>query len=522
MSGMIRRFGKGMKRTFEFMEHEVDPLIDMAGGDIEMGVVGEEVLTTVEALAEVAAVSVAVLDSPIVLAAGGVAMLLGLGELFPGKRKRSPTGVIIPSAGGTSRAPPPKRPRIPGPSKEMPARKSVSKKVKGRKGPKAKTQKSKRTVKKKTSSKKKPKKKTSYVVTTKQEVHGKFRRKNVSYFGFQATAGMAELFKVAADAIMRAFLKKHRVGIRVTDEQVPIESTVPAVSKMRIDYRRTRYDNGTDGGDSNGTIRNFGSGTYQSHVTALGIELEAKCRDGFYPRLGVMFNSAGTPVTVHHKLGDAKLALSVKRVIKLRNITKNDTTTNGGGNDLNSLDNNPIQGRLYKFRHDTPRVTPSLYETDIANYSKFHDRQCTAGVIFGPQRHPSGDNDGAPIEPAIMAENKVLSSPPPGGRIWDNLSSSKKIAMAPGQAAQHKMQFKYQGTVRQFLAKFATTAYEAPSIGYCHMFGFEQKFKTDENDEINVEYDCDDVLKAACVFAREDSTPPTVTTVKGHSSMYTN
>ena len=517
MSGLIRRFGKGMKRTFEFMEHEEEPLIDMAGGDIEMGVLGEEALTTVEALASVAAVPIAVLESPIVLAAGGVAMLLGLGEFFPGKRKRSPTGVIIPSAGGTSRAPPPRRPRVPGPSPEMPARKKVSKKVKGRKVPtKAKTQKSKRTVKKKTSSKKKPKKSPTYSVTIKQEVHGQFRRNNVSYFGFQATAGMAELFRVAADSIIRAFFKRHHVSIRRTDEVAPVSAAVPAFAKLRIDYQRTKYDDGTTGGaDVEGTIHNFASGTYESHVTAIGQELEDKTRLGYFPSLAYTFSSNGTIILVNRKLGDAKLNLVTKRLIKLRNITKND----GGTIDTNALDTNPLQGRLYKFRHDVPRVTPSLYTTAVDDFSKFHDRNCTAGVIFGPQRAVAGDHKGVPVQPAIMGLNRVLSTPPPGGRVWDNLSSSKKIGLAPGQAALHKMSFKYSGTIRQFLAKFATSAYEAPSIGYCHLFGLEQKFKTDATDHINVEYDCDDVLKGSCMFVREDISPPTVVSVHAQNSV---
>jgi hypothetical protein len=398
----------------------------------------------------------------------------------------------------------------------MPARKKVSKKVKGRKGPKAKTQKSKRTVKK-TSSKKKPKKKVSYSVSIKQEVHGKFRRKDVSYFGFQATAGMAELFRVAADAILRAFLKRHHVGIRSTDIAVNVAASVPAMTQVRLFYRRSKYDDGTDGGAFSGTTMNLTSGTYESHVTTLSDELSTQCRLGYYPMNGQTLNSSGNIIASNRKVGDAKLAVSVSRVIKLRNITKNDDA----GDTLNSLDTNPIQGRLYKFRHDTPRVTPSLYETDTTQFSKFHDRLCTAGVIFGPQRNASGDNSGTPpANPTIMTEDHVLSSPPAGGRIWDNLSSSKKIGMAPGQAAQHNMSFKFQGTVRQFLAKFATSAYETPSIGYCHLFGFEQKFKTAADDEINVEYDCDDVLKSSCVFVREDMAPSTVITHHNHSSAY--
>ena len=484
-----------------------------------MGVFAEEVaLTTVEALTAAVAVPVAIAEAPIVMMAGGMAALLGLGEHFLGKRKRSSSGVIVPRAGGTSRGPPTSRPRIDGPSSKMPARRKVSKKAKGRKGPKAKTQKSKRTVKKKTSSKKKPKKKsTSYSVSIKQEVHGKFRRKNVSYFGFQATAGMAELFRVAADALMRAFLKRHHVAIRRTDEQVPVYSTVPAISQLKFYFRRTKYDDGTGGDFLTSTdLINLGVGTYEANVTILAEQLQAQCRLGYYPVSAETRNSAGTVINVNYKVGDAKLVLAVKRAIKLRNVTKNDDNDDT----MTSMDTNPLQGRLYKFRHDTPRVSPNIYETDPTDFAKFHDRDCTAGVIFGPQRAAADDHDGVPVTPTMMTEDRMLSTPPPGGRVWDNLSSSKKIAMAPGQAALHKMSFKYQGTVRQFLAKFATSAYDAPTIGYCHMFGFEQKFKTSALDEINIEYDCDDVLKGSCSFVRDDLTPPTVITHHSHSSAY--
>lgn len=94
------------------------------------------------------------------------------------------------------------------------------------------------------------------------------------------------------------------------------------------------------------------------------------------------------------------------------------------------IDQNPLQGRLYKFRHDVPRVTPVLYETAAAEFSRFHDRQCTAGVIFGPQRNATDDHDGAPVSPTIMDTNAVLSVPPPGGRVWDNLSSSKRLSFS--------------------------------------------------------------------------------------------
>lgn len=539
-----------MKRGFEEMERLVEdpiPAIESAAGDIEMGLVGIEETAAAVATGDMgAAVASGVAAAGEMVAAGAAlpafGLAVGVGAVYEwvtsyenGKRKRK--RVIIERAPDASRPDPPRRgPFLPGPrragpdrrnfgptdvpSSSMPAKKSTG--GKKRKAGKAMKRKSatKRSVKRaKTSSKKKPKKKKSsnYSTTTKQEVHGVMSRKRVSYFGFQATAGRLELFKVAADAILRAILKRHKVTIRRTDEAVPMFASVPQMQSCQLFYRRAKYSDGTAGNFADGTSINFSSGTYESHVATMAGDMQTQVAGGYYPYLFKTLNSSGNIVSFNRKIGDAKLSLSVKRIIKLRNITKND----GGSLDANSLDTNPLQGRLYKFRHDVPRVNATLYESDADNWSKFHDRLCTAGVIFGPQRHADDDHDGNPIEPTMMAQNRVMSSPPPGGRIWDNLSSSKKVGLAPGQAAVHKMAFKFSGTIRQFLAKFAASEYTPPSIGYCHMFGLEQKFKTGNTDKVDVEYDCDDVLKGGCTFVREDLTPPTVLSVHAHSSIAT-
>ena len=547
MSGLINRFGRGLKRGFDEMIHEVEdplPLIENAAGDIEMAMVGIEETAGAVATGDIgAAIGAGVATAGEMAAAGAalpvIGLAVGVGAIYEwvtsyenGRRKRK--RVIVDRAPDASRPSPPRRgpylpdPRRAGPDRRnfgptdispdssMPAKKSTGgKKRKGGKVLKRKTM-SKRTVKR-TSSKKKPKKKkSSYVTTLKQEVHGVMKRKEVSYFGFQATAGMDEVFRAAADAALRAVLKKHGIAIRRTDEAVPLDASVPVLQRVQFGFARTKYSDGTSTSNPNGALINLSSGTYESHVATVMGQFRDKVREGYYPYNYYAFNSSSTVVGNSRKLGDAKLNISVKRHIKLRNITKSDAGTTA----TDTLDTNPIQGRLYKFRHDVPRVNATVYESDPAAFSKFHDRDCTAGVIFGPQRHNDGDHDGTLVQPAIMATGRVLSSPPPGGRVWDNLSSSKKIGLAPGQAAVHKMAFKFSGTLRQFLAKFAASEYVAPSIGYCHMFAFEQKFKTDANDVINVEYDCDDVIKAGMTFVREDITPPTVRTIHAHSSTF--
>jgi len=510
------------------MEHEVEPLIERVGTDVEMGIEMAGEAIGVEGLG--AAESAITFDA-MTVGEGGMAMIGEAAELamapeiglplamFSGatylahklsgkKRKRSPTGVTNQRA--PTRPPGVQRPKM------APKSRKIKKSKRSPKVKMAKRSKSKLT-RPKTSAKKKPKKKKSaYQVSIKQEVHGKFRRKNVSYFGFQATAGNHELHRVFCDSILRSILKKYNVGVRRTDEAVPIVGATAALQRLLFYYRRTKYDDGTDGGDVAGTVITFASGSYESKVTAFANEIEDKVRGGYYPYWVLIKNNAGNDIGQIHQIGDAKVNLSVKRMIKLRNITKNDDN----GDTLNSLDTNPLQGRLYKFRHDTPRINSTMYETDRTDFAKWHDRYCTAGVMFGPQRAAADDHDGVPVTPTMMSEDKVFSSPPPGGRIFDNMSSSKKIGLAPGQSAMHKMAFKYSGTIRQFLDKFAASAYTPPSIGYCHVFGFEQKFKTSDQDEVNVEYDCDDVMKGGCTLKREDLTPPTVVTHHAHNSAY--
>jgi len=549
MSGLRKRFVRGMKRGLEDMERLVEdpiPAIESAAGDIEMGLVGIEETAAAVATGDIGAavasgvaaageMSAAAAALPAFgLAVGAAAVYEWVTSYENGKRKRR--RVIVDRAPDASRPDPPRKgPYLPGPrslgperrrfgptdtpGSSMPAKKAPGgKKRKAGKAMKRKTV-SKRPVKRKTSSKKKPKKKSSsYALTLKQEVHGIFKRKAVSYFGFQATAGMEEVFRAASDAVLRAVLKKSGIAIKRTDQSVPVVSSVPSMRKVVITYQRSKYADGTNGGgQSTGSAIDFNSGTYEDHVSTLSSEFEVKVRAGYYPFMYETRNHQDTHVARSQKLGDAKLNISVKRLIKLRNITKSDTASNA----TDTLDTNPIQGRLYKFRHDVPRTNSTVYNSDMTTFAKFHDRICTAGVIFGPQRNANGDHDGTLVDPtAIMAQNKVLSSPPPGGRVWDNLSSSKKIGLAPGQAATHKMAFKFSGTLRQFLSKFAASEYQEPSIGYCHLFGFEQKFKTDQNDVINVEYDCDDTIKAGMTFVREDLTPPTVRTIHAHSSTF--
>ena len=382
-------------------------------------------------------------------------------------------------------------------------------------------------VKRTASKKTKPKKKgPSRSKLTAYENHGVLQRDDVSYFGFQNTCGRDELLRAACEAMLKALLRKFRIQVRSPDETLFIAQSVPAVNIFTISYRKRSYQYGTDAGAGTTGTFDLDGGTYKSVVDAMETSVKTQAAAGYFPYRMQAYNkngagSADNEVMRDNKFGDAKLSLAVSRRIKLRNITPND----GNGTDRFALDTNPLQGCLYKFRGDTPVVKEGLYDTSREFYAKFHDKDCFRGIAFGPQRNTFGNHGGVP-DPAsaIMGDDKVLSTPPRNGKtIWSNCVSSMRFEMQPGQAVAHMMKFTYTGSFVSFLHKYYGDQYKPPTIGSCHWFGLEQKFKNklkaasgqhtaSEHDHIVVEYDIDSTISGGMSFAAAAKAPRAVIT----------
>ncbi|MDB4676543.1 hypothetical protein OAH93_02770, partial [Flavobacteriales bacterium] len=309
-----------------------------------------------------------------------------------------------------------------------------------------------------------------------------------------------------------------------------IAQSVPAVKQFRVRSRKRNYGDGSDDGAVNDVFDLAQS--YQTLVDGMTSTLKARVEAGYFPYLMQAYNVTSTAdaneVQRDSKFGDCKLSLAVTTRIKLRNITPND----GDGTDRFALDTNPLAGFMYKFSGDTPVVREGLYGTDEATFAKFHDRDATSGLLFGPQRASAGDHDGAPdAAAAIMGENKILSVPPRNGRkVWTNCVSSVSVQFAPGQAVEHKMKYSFNGTLINFLMKYYHGVYTTPKIGVTHWFGLEQKFKqktkaasgaegTSVHDHVVMEYDLDVRHSGGASFAAAASAPRAVITRAAHNSV---
>jgi hypothetical protein len=441
-----------------------------------------------------------------------------------GKRKRDgPTPSLLPAR--------PARPALPvfpsllpmaGKRKTRPKRttKVVRKPVKRKS-----TKKAKKTKRVKT------KKGPSRSLLSNYETHGLIQRDDVSYFGFQNHGGRDELFRSAMEAVLNSLLRKFRIQKRSPDETLQIAQSVPSVDKFKIFSRRRNYGDGSDDGSQEDTF-DLNSVTYSAILNQMRDAIMARVEAGYFPYFLAAYNKDGTSaaneVMRDAKFGDCKLSLGVNIRIKLRNITPND----GNGTDRFALDTNPLQGYVYKFAGDVPTVREGLYETHEGLFSRFHDREATSGILFGPQRFSAGDHDGVPDSAAgIMGSSMVLSCPPRNGKkVWTNCVSSTPIEIAPGGVVEHKMKYSFNGTLINFLMKYYMGTYAVPKIGVTHWLGLQQKFKQKTlaasgaeggsgHDHVVIEYDLDTRNSGGASFAAAAKAPRQVITREGHNSV---
>jgi len=439
-----------------------------------------------------------------------------------GKRKRDgSTPSLLPAR--------PARPAKPVPA--MPGKKTMKR---GKRASKVKRKPAK-PVKRK-SSKKQTKKKIgpSKQLLAAYETHGIIQRDNVSYFGFQNTGGRDELFRSAMESVLNALLRKFRIQKRSPDEILSIAQSVPAVDKFVITSRRRRYSEGDDQGNVTDTF-DLNGVTYNTLIDSMMTALKARVEDGYFPNVMKAYNkdgvSASNEVMRDMKFGDCKVSLGVNVKIKLRNITPND----GDGTDRFALDTNPLSGFMYKFAGDVPVLREGLYDAMVTeDAARFHDREATSGLCFGPQRASGGDHDGAvsaTTAAGIMGPNKILSVPPRNGKkIWTNCVSSTAVSFAPGAAHEHRMKYAFNGTLINFMMKYGEGVYVQPKIGVSHWLGLEQKFKqkttaasgaesTSVHDHVVMEYDIDCRHSGGASFAAAAHAPRSVITRAAHNSV---
>ena len=166
-------------------------------------------------------------------------------------------------------------------------------------------------------------------------------------------------------------------------------------------------------------------GTIKSMATSLGLQMAAEAGKGFYP-VSIAFD---TPDQSGHKLEDKNLGrhsvtVSCKGRFRFQNVTE---AEGEHGNNINAIDANPVSGKIYTFKNQSPIFTPSYVEAASAAVKDGIRELNTVSQsfeLYATTVSPAtaGKGGAAFVEPA---------PPLNPSSIWRNVSSTGNVAFPP-------------------------------------------------------------------------------------------
>ena len=277
----------------------------------------------------------------------------------------------------------------------------------------------------------------------------------VAYFGF-SDAGSCE-HQLQHGCLALAQMIYRRAGAIAVHEDIDLQHT----NLMRIDAIKIQFHKVFAGGVTD---------HYEDLITqgiSTGTKTLASLRDAIVSTVKSRASNNGAwPVTMQIlKIG--AIDYDIVQMYDLSNVIihfnalqkykyQNVTPATDGGTNLNDVTANPLSGRLYQFKHITPRLRKMVKEADekdtpLDNLGKIEDIAVTEGILMCEAFRTTG---------LYSAALKLgFRQPPKGVSVFENCTHEDKLYMPPGGYKQLikktsvKMNFK-----RFVIATFFRTA----------------------------------------------------------------
>ena len=322
------------------------------------------------------------------------------------------------------------------------------------------------------SKKRKPKSKF-YGVTRNYDDHGNVARDHAAYFCAQSHGSITRVFDIIGEAIAKRCLADLKIYPSTYDEELYARDTAGVIDyypQLRINYRRVS-DDGTVLNHDGDHINTFDFTTntvktFKQFAAAVATEIRssAEFSVGFVPNEYIWVN-ANTNDNAHYKreigvksLATAIVSLTCKQVIKLQNVTPNDS----GGLDTAQADRNPISGKVYTAGDHIPRVREALLTSGVhPEYDDFQKNTST-GMWGGP----------------VLGVDNPIAHPPPAKHLFTNVKSVQSASMSAGGTMTKITYWTFKGTLKHLIERIYRTGAKKGTFGECVVFGFEQTHRT--------------------------------------------
>ena len=324
-----------------------------------------------------------------------------------------------------------------------------------------------------------------------------------------------------------AFIKRFDIGFTRRVEGgitgIPLERSVEyVINDGSSSFNGIVYNNiaGVAAGDENFV---FYDGVVQSPIGSVLPTLQsaifAQAVDGYYVNsIAVMRqDSANQFVEVFHDsvFGQLKVKMDIAGRHRFQNVTPASRTDGAmNGMNANSIDANPLTGKIFTFGHLSPRMAPSWLAglVDNTQGSKDIEDLCGRPAVFtstgvGPNIPNSCKYEELSSIRRDWPDIKQFDASPLRPRtLWSNVKTSGPVHFPPGGFKTFKTRFTYSGSISRFCKELVQQSDPAtgrrvgsyPTLGGSFMMCLRPTMKTSGEEECTMAYDYEKIGKIQC------------------------
>lgn len=279
------------------------------------------------------------------------------------------------------------------------------------------------------------------------------------WLGGSSLGNQDDNFKVVADAFICHYLKRVR-DHRSSRTQEPDTNFSGIWHRARITFGRVGSN------IQSGTTYSLLNDDINAMVTALSAQLKSRWIDHCEVPFKIVIeqrDEGHTGVEYFRVIlrddfcEKAVFTFSSKANFKINNTTMGGTAGDGASN-VNAVDANPIDGRIYTFRNRVPIFSPS-YLQNLDSTVKSQLEQIS--LINSGVLHEYGVGYG--VLNITTAPDSLHAPPLRPAVVFNNCKTSTKVAFAPGGYKMFSMSYALEGTMNALFKHIMKTEFESNS-----------------------------------------------------------
>ena len=330
--------------------------------------------------------------------------------------------------------------------------------------------------------------------------HGTVTRAHSLWMGVEDSGSYDRMFDILGEAVTRAILAKAKIYPKVYSQPLGdfLAGSGGIGNVLTLGFKTVNHVTGADT-IVNELINNVEGFTFKTLSEQVATKLQDRAelvptgqsQRFHYLDSFLLTNSAdGDRIAYDLNMADSMITIIAKSKVKFQNITTNTT----GGDDLDVIGTNPINGKRYTFDDARARLVSQLQERN-SSYDKFEGIKNPYGIVA---------LNALPVD-------DPLAHPPAARNVWTNCTGVAPVSIKAGGMSHHYQTFSVKRTMRQFIEDIArvSTGYTRSKFGKVTWWCFERTYKQNGTgataDDISIGFNRELSMSAMCKLKRDKS-----------------